>query len=578
MLVGTGSILRKLLGPLFLVFVWGSSYHVTQWPAGAANLSTGVTPLAYEGLARHPIETMVEAAGSNFAKMQDRQSKTFAQAEKEYTRRYKRSPPPGFDTWFNLAVKANATIIDDYDTVTLPFEPFWGLSAKELRARVDMLNESDYFVSRISVENHKVITSPMNDRWIFEMYRDHITAWMEPYLEHLPDFTFALNLMDEPRVAIPNDRLEHLLNHCPNTVVSNETNQRQKFQWYDVSKQNIFDIATLSCSEDSPARSSARFLQPTKRAPFRFIENVTSAKSICDDPYLGGTYGMFTSPSNMRTTPVLVPIFTQNSFTSFQDIIMPSTWYSYRNDEGSYVDEDDPDWDEKKDMLYWVGGSTDGFMTPNNTKQLHRHRFVSLVTDATRPIQLMRKTAAGVWQRYADTMAILSDKIHVWFNSQGDGKNDCEQDACDWERDNYKFGPGEDRAEAYKAKFVFDIDGHSYSERFMLLLGSRSLLFKQTLQREWHDDRLVPWWHYVPVSMGMGELPEMVRYLSEDERGKVLAREIAQRGREWQRTSLRKVDFELAFFRILLEWARLVGDERDGEGAECGEGRVRERE
>ena len=47
----------------------------------------------------HPIYELVERAERSWADKQARASKTFADAVKEYKRRYSRNPPKGFDIW-----------------------------------------------------------------------------------------------------------------------------------------------------------------------------------------------------------------------------------------------------------------------------------------------------------------------------------------------------------------------------------------------------------------------------------------------------------------------------------------------
>ena len=124
-------------------------------------------------------------------------------------------------------------------------------------------------------------------------------------------------------------------------------------------------------------------------------------------------------------------------------------------------------------------------------------------------------------------------------------------------------GDRDDETKAYEYKFLFDVDGMGRTERFYRLLGTKSTILKQTMHTEWHEDRLVPWVHFVPISLGMSELPETLRFLANTEKGQKISQEIAEAGRNWQRAALREKDMELAFLRILLEYGRLYGNERD---------------
>lgn len=77
--------------------------------------------------------------------------------------------------------------------------------------------------------------------------------------------------------------------------------------------------------------------------------------------------------------------------------------------------------------------------------------------------------------------------------------------------------------------------------------------------REWHDERLWPWVHYIPVSLGMEEVPEVVRYFTSSKEGRERAGSIARNGKEWFGRAFREVDLGVWVWRVLLEVGR-VGD------------------
>lgn len=111
---------------------------------------------------------------------------------------------------------------------------------------------------------------------------------------------------------------------------------------------------------------------------------------------------------------------------------------------------------------------------------------------------------------------------------------------------------------------MFDLDGNGISGRYYKLLASKSVPLKQTLLREWHDERLVPWVHYIPISQGMEEVPEIAAYLTGTEMGEELARAVAEGGSEWFGRPLREVDRGVYMYRLFLELARLQDGERPG--------------
>lgn len=56
---------------------------------------------------------------------------------------------------------------------------------------------------------------------------------------------------------------------------------------------------------------------------------------------------------------------------------------------------------------------------------------------------------------------------------------------------------------------------------------------------------------------------EAVKYFDQVDEGKVQAVRVADAGREWARKVLRNADFEVWFFRLLLEYGRVVDDARE---------------
>ncbi|KFZ01477.1 hypothetical protein V500_00743 [Pseudogymnoascus sp. VKM F-4518 (FW-2643)] len=89
-------------------------------------------------------------------------------------------------------------------------------------------------------------------------------------------------------------------------------------------------------------------------------------------------------------------------------------------------------------------------------------------------------------------------------------------------------------------------------------IGSSS----RTLFLEWHEDQLIRWVHYVPIGVGMEELAETTWYLFKNPEGQQIARRIAQNSQDWSQKVLREVDMSAALLRVLLEYNRLLQDDR----------------
>ncbi|EQL03424.1 capsule associated protein [Ophiocordyceps sinensis CO18] len=113
----------------------------------------------------------------------------------------------------------------------------------------------------------------------------------------------------------------------------------------------------------------------------------------------------------------------------------------------------------------------------------------------------------------------------------------------------------------YASKFLPDIDGNSFSGRYRAFLLSTSLPFKSTIYAEWHDDRLFPWVHFVPMDNSFIDLYGLVDYFI-DAAHDAEARTMADEGKAWAETVLRRQDMKLYVWRLLLEYARVVNDDR----------------
>ena len=518
----------------------------------------------------HPIELLVKDANEEFKSMVKGQSKTLPDAIAEYERRYHMEPPPGFDLWFKLAVESNCTIVDNFDTVMQTLEPFWGITAKEMRARADMYTQIP--LAKWAVRDHR--PAKLDDSLVLGGFSAVIGGWLERFKDILPDVEITINGLAEPRVIVPNDRLGHLIRTCPKVDPTATAHQQRKpLEIMDLGKDKSWQIGTRSCPENSPSRS---ILLPAEEQGLQFIRNVTKSKDLCEAPEAAMSHAMFLAPYNMKVTDTLVPIFSHGKPSSSQDILYPSPDYidGYRNRD--YNETEDPLWVNKTDQLYWTGSDTGGFASGSNWRHFHRQRFVDMVTNNNNEISILQRVKSGRfgkstrWKARKETMASLSDLVHVHFTSM----DICDGPACDEEKGALPVGEGEGRSAGYGSKYLFDVDGMGRTQRYYRLLGSRSTVFKQTMYQEWHDDRIVPWVHFVPVSLGMGELPEILNFMAKDERGQAIAKNIADAGREWQQTALREEDMDLAFLRIMLEYARLTSDERDQSGM-CPRGRTR---
>jgi hypothetical protein len=238
------------------------------------------------------------------------------------------------------------------------------------------------------------------------------------------------------------------------------------------------------------------------------------------------------------------------------DILIPSP--AYTEQEFIYNESRDVDWGRKRDSFYRAGSTTGGFALDTHWKLFHRQRFVELAQNLrTNKSYHYLQMKGGAVQKVKSSF--LNGRL---FDVTFTRIFQCHKKAC---RDQDAYSDTKSwvyKDKALKSTLTFDIDGNGIGGRYYKLLASKSVPLKQTSFQEWHDDRLIPWLHYVPISQSMEELSELVFYLTSTASGKEVARQIAERGRQWHARAFREVDMGLYVYRLLLEMARLQDPQR----------------
>ncbi|KAJ7728256.1 glycosyl transferase family 90-domain-containing protein [Mycena metata] len=172
----------------------------------------------------------------------------------------------------------------------------------------------------------------------------------------------------------------------------------------------------------------------------------------------------------------------------FSDILFPieypytrSWWY------GRYAYPDDIGWEDKISKVYWRGMSNGGMIIGQNYHLFARFKLVDICPEHP---DLMDVAIT----RFAETLL--------------------------------RRGPRED---LYKYKYAMNVDGTTFSGRFLGLLRSGSLVFKSTLFEEYFNDWLRPFEHYIPVKADLSDLVQQIRWANDNP---AEARLIQQRGME----------------------------------------------
>lgn len=469
----------------------------------------------------------------------------------------------------------------------------------------------------------KLATNPFNDIGALSIRNGTVRiqegikpthAWMvqsagsmvEKFSEHLPDMDLAFNLDDEPRVIATWETVARLENQAkaqpqpPDEEISDEWSLERNETWApiepaDLTPEPMFVDHALqpswdpfvapACPPGSKARSQRIWdkhntcvgcVRPHSMGQFPTGSGITT--DVCHQPDLAYLHGLFLSPATFRITQELVPVFSQSSTSVFRDIVFPSPW--------NYVDkivyepsDEHPDsrYTEKENSLFWIGSTTEGVSALGRWQGMARQRFAHLVNNNTyNHVSVLLPTGEPKSYSYQifDGLAPSQDLgLHASI-SITDPIVRCIHDDCDEQKDEFQPGGRVDFQDHWRYRYLFDSDGAGFSGRFLPFLQSRSLPFKTGLFRQWFDSRVTPWLHYVPLDIRLHGLWSTLAYFAgvdttvdgrkiDMKRHDLQGRWIAEEGRKWAETALRKEDMEIYFFRLLLEWGRLTDDRRD---------------
>ena len=110
--------------------------------------------------------------------------------------------------------------------------------------------------------------------------------------------------------------------------------------------------------------------------------------------------------------------------------------------------------------------------------------------------------------------------------------------------------------ELWKHKYFLDIDGNSWSQRFVHLLSSNSpALHAVGGFTEFYHPWLTPGEHFVPISYDFTDIDDKVNYLLEHD---AEARKIAEASRVLMKRHGRIEDGLCYLYRLIIEYASLM--------------------
>ncbi|KAE8441709.1 hypothetical protein EG329_004538 [Mollisiaceae sp. DMI_Dod_QoI] len=480
----------------------------------------------------HPIIELLRKADEEFNAFLDKETFDLPAAAKRYRERRGRHPPPGFDKWWQYAKDNNATIVEDFwDQIYHDLNPLWALNPK------DMLDNVRAQPRLFKLRNGKVTHE--SDHFWMPIWQDLIND----VAEDLPDMDLSMNTMDEPRLFIPwEDMAGYMEKEKKSRKLVDHNQVNDKFSAFNEAapdfvppeypwdgSQPIWPRAASACPPDSPARQAplqTDFSQPpnltttytSEHTTAGYVSNYTLSTSLCHQPDIQGLHGFFIESISTSTGPKLFPLFGSSKLLQNSEILVPPAMY-YKGDDRFTITAPAVPWSQKTSSLVWRGLASGGRNKESNWKGFHRHRLVSML-NGTQALLMPNSS------NFIDIESLPLEHFHLqsleqsslppnealghWLNQFADvGLNDL---AC-FPREapppngltcyytSYLFSPSSHVTleEQHHHKYLVDVDGNSFSGRYRDFLSSGSMPIKATLFREWHDSRLVPWKHFVPM-------------------------------------------------------------------------------
>ncbi|RDA83649.1 hypothetical protein CP532_4658 [Ophiocordyceps camponoti-leonardi (nom. inval.)] len=576
-------ILRNVVALSLLLFVIASValWHESQyWNAPGLRLAAGHT--------KHPIRKLMMDARRRHDDALGRRSTDLDTAAARYRARRKRHPPPGFDRWFKAAMDDKAVVVEDFfDRIYKDLTPYWALDPETLKKRAGAW----HYVVRVrngkaSARGEVKDLVPWLQLW---------TELVNEFAEYLPDVDMPVNHMDEPRIILPFENVTELVRReakerrMPRAedVVSSYRgmgkvdaveNKPYDPHWHGPD-ENYWNLAVKGCDPSSPAHGLRQLDDLTGPVDAEagsnptytyqgFVQNWTAAIDPCLQPHIRYLHGTFIEPFSISSTEELIPLFSGSKLPLNNEILIPGAMYLSKSKRFSTGASHGPSWSRKKNGLIWRGVASGGRAKKDTWHRFQRQRLVDMLNgtvvslletgDAPQPMAFKlqdgrrgkkKKKKMGAWLKTFSDAAF----IHL-----------CPNHECDFLLERFTVKKKMKMREQFRNKFLIDVDGNSFSARFRTFLQSSSLPLKATVYSEWHDDRLVPWLHFVPLDNTFRDLYPVLDFFADGDGGEgdMAARFIAESGMRWAGEVLRREDMRLYVWRLLLEWARVCDEER----------------
>ncbi|KAJ7620973.1 glycosyl transferase family 90-domain-containing protein [Roridomyces roridus] len=528
----------------------------------------------------HPIHQLTARAEAAWASKVARASTTLRQAAAEYTRRYARLPPRGFDMWWAYACVNAVQLPDEYDQIDRDLAPFYGVEPVALqKIQRDWEAHRDSYTLGKDAQDDPIrmvnFTLPADE----DVRRELGLGGFQ-----------IIELMKDVEREIPPFRAVFSPHDSPNLFVDYELKQRALDA---ASKGEYIDLANplpakhgwlAACPPSSPAHLHAipppfddanpNTEQPNvpddSSTPKTFIHAHLPAMDPCLHPTHFTSHGAYLShgagPTAQRS---LVPQFSYSSTPVNADIrfALPLNWVP---DDFPHEGRPPPSgltWQARTDeRVQWRGSNTGIWHAADGRwRESHRVRLAALGAGmGSEKVEVLSgQDSPAIAVNPVSRSRYIPALLDIAFTGK---PMNCLPAQCDELRSLFEWRAAHDLKKAGRYKYVLDVDGNGWSSRFKRLMNSGSVILKATGYPEWFTDRIAPWVHYVPIQNSYTDLLDVLVFFRGDPAGQgahdEMAERIARQGREWSRQYWRREDLVAYNYRLFLEYARVMSTDR----------------
>lgn len=530
----------------------------------------------------HPFYELMERGEETWRLVRDRQSKTVGDAAREYKRRYGLEPPEGFDRWFAWAQERGVELVDEYDLMMRDILAHHALEPATFIARSkSLVTEKHSYTLNITRDG----VSLSGDRAAQPRPRK-LAAMIDSFRNVLPkgfDLSITGSDHDVSSVVLGRDQRKR----AKELVSAGEHFTAEELRHYENPRRTPAWGWFKACPLESPANMRADG-EDTDASAKAFIHDHVATMDFCEFPNLKRLHGALCVDREDRSPSILKPWLVHSKLPGDASFLLPPIegFNNLTEKDIAQIGK----WEDKLDpRVHWRGGTTGGISTQADWHDSHRYRLHLMFNGKKGNDSAWEEAVSNVMMpdgrggyvrvdRHGAQLAKVYGDVKLAGKILG-----CPTKAlCEEIEEEIEVFPALPAKNTWMFRYVLDVDGNGWSERFHRLLASASPVLKMTMFADWHmvsgrhrqaraaqaaergtygqpspadtQDRLIPWYHYIPIQPDYSDLYDVLAFfigpMKED--GTVdhslghdyLGKKIGQAGQEFALTQWRWVDMQ----------------------------------